>query len=143
MYVLLEFVYINNCQSSVHIHDFTCTCHIAAFFGYHSVILLLSFPTSAMLHRCTQAFLVHFFNLILKGNTIVVCFCSYHVLIISTISSYIFLISLEMSIWNFLVTSVKKLLQVIIMLYAVIYAINGCIFLGITYLDIVQYTLVL
>ena len=42
-----------------------------------------------------------------------------------------------MPMWNFLVTSVKKLLQVIIMLYAVIYAINGCMFLAITYLDIV------
>ena len=31
----------------------------------------------------------------------------------------------------------KKNLQVIIMLYAVIYAINGCIFLAITYLDFV------
>ena len=29
------------------------------------------------------------------------------------------------------------MLQVVIMLYAVIYAINGCIFLEITYLDIV------
>ena len=30
----------------------------------------------------------------------------------------------------------KKKLQVIIMLYAVIYVINGCIFFAITYLDI-------
>ena len=34
-------------------------------------------------------------------------------------------------------TSVKKFLQVIIMLNAVIYAINVCIFLAITHLDIV------
>ena len=42
-----------------------------------------------------------------------------------------------MSIWNFLATSVKELLQVIIMVYVVIYAVNGCIFLAIIYPDIV------
>ena len=31
----------------------------------------------------------------------------------------------------------KKMLEILIMLYAVIYAINGFIFLAITYLDIV------
>ena len=57
--------------------NFTCTCHIAAISEYNSVILLLGFTTSEMLHRCTtEAFLLQsFFNLILKGNSIVVCFC--------------------------------------------------------------------
>ena len=57
--------------------NFTCTCHIAAISEYNSVILLLGFTTSEMLHRCTtEAFLLQsFFNLILKGNNIVVCFC--------------------------------------------------------------------
>ena len=42
-----------------------------------------------------------------------------------------------MPIRNILVISVKKLLQIFIMLYAVVYAINGwCIFLAITYLDL-------
>ena len=36
----------------------------------------LVFSTSALLHRCTQTFLVQpFSNLILKGNAIVVCSC--------------------------------------------------------------------
>ena len=57
--------------------DFTRTFHIAAIFQYNSVILLFGFTTSEMLHRCTtEAFLLQsFFNLILKGNNIVVCFC--------------------------------------------------------------------
>ena len=57
--------------------NFTCTCHIAAISEYNSVILLLGFTTSEMLHRCTtEAFLVQYFlNLILKDNNIVVCFC--------------------------------------------------------------------
>ena len=47
-----------------------------AIFGHHSVILLLGFATSALLHRCTQITLVQpFFILILKGNAIVVCSC--------------------------------------------------------------------
>ena len=48
-----------------------------AIFEYNSVILLLGFTTSEMLHRrTTEAYLVQsFFNLILKSNTIVVCFC--------------------------------------------------------------------
>ena len=38
--------------------------------------MLLGCTTSQMLHRCKEAFLVQsFFNLILKDNTIVVCFC--------------------------------------------------------------------
>ena len=57
--------------------NFTCTCHIAAISEYNSVILLLGFTTSEMLHRCTtEAFLLQsFFNLILKGSSTVVCFC--------------------------------------------------------------------
>ena len=57
--------------------DFICMCHIATIFEYNSVILLLGFTTSEMLHRCTtEVFLLqYFFNLILKGNSIVVCFC--------------------------------------------------------------------
>ena len=42
-----------------------------------------------------------------------------------------------MPIRNFVIISVKKLLQVIIMLYDVIYAINDCKCLAITYIDIV------
>ena len=41
-----------------------------------------------------------------------------------------------MPIRNFVIISVKKMLQVIIMLYDVIYAINECKSLAITYVDI-------
>ena len=72
---LLNLFILKNCQSS-YVGDFTCTCDIIAIFGYNSVILLLGFTISVMLHRCTQAFLVQsFFNLIFKDNTIVVCSC--------------------------------------------------------------------
>ena len=64
-------------KTALCVGDFTRTFHIVAIFQYNSVILLLGFTTSEMLHRrTTEAFLVQsFFNLILKGNTIVVCFC--------------------------------------------------------------------
>ena len=42
-----------------------------------------------------------------------------------------------MPIRNFVIISAKKLMQVIIMLYDVIYAINECKCLAITYIDIV------
>ena len=70
---LLNLFVLKNYQSSVYV-ILTCTCHIAAIFGYDSVILLLGFTSSEMLHGCTEAFLVQsFFNLIIEGNTIVVC----------------------------------------------------------------------
>ena len=74
--------------------DFTCTCHIAAIFGYNSVILLPGFTTSEMLDRSTQAFLEqYFFNLILKGNIIVVCSRSYPIVfskLVDIIASLLF-----------------------------------------------------
>ena len=65
-------------------------CQISGFFfffwwgGFHSVMWLLGFTTYLMLHRYTEGFLVQpLLNLILKGNTIMVCSCPMsHVLVV-------------------------------------------------------------